>query len=357
VAQPGNVPGNERAQSEWMNMATNQGSYTDTEDFIFDHAGGDDIDSGSNLPAVREPSREVAPQPQPRETVPADRTPAIRDDEPFYEDESDSALVSDAIRDLMRPGGRGEIAVRTPVETRPAPQPAPRQEPAPRQDTQDAPLSPREQALLRDLREERRVRQELQQRLQPAQQPQQQGPDFETRFFSNPQEVLNEVTQNFAHQLATVRLENDLNLAEIRHGTDVFKTAFDSYMQTVGDGNNLALYQRVMSSESPGEEIMRWHREHTLLQETGGDVNSFREKLRQEILAELQAGGQPQVQPQRQAADAPRDDRGRFTPRHEVRLPTATSRMSGSQVAGNEDMEDGSDDAIFDAGRARSPRR
>lgn len=322
------------------------GGIQQEEDFIFDHASDDD--AGSNLPAVREPSRDVARQPEPR--VPARDVAPSNHEVPVYDDEDDHALVSDAISSMMRPGGRSDIAVRTPVQTREVQQPAPQRQ-APAQQQQDAPLTPREQALLRDLREERRQRQELQQRFTP-QQPQQQGPDFETRFFSDPQAVLNEVTQSFATQLATVRLEQDLNLAEIRHGSDVFKTAFEAYMGSVQDGSNPALYQRVMASQSPGEEIVRWHREHSLLQETGGDVNAFRERIRQEILAEMNG----QAPAGRAQADVPRAPNGQFAPRHEVRLPTATSRLNGSQVAGNEDFEDGSDDAIFDAGRARRPR-
>lgn len=297
---------------------------------------------------VREPSLPAAPQPSRQPSVPADPSPR----ETAYDDEGDDdlGLMSEAINQIMRAPTRvrQDVTVRTPVPTAPAPSQVPA-----RTDTQDAPLTPREQAFLRDLREERAARQDLQRRLQP-QAPAQPQQDFETRFFSNPQEILGELTQSFAQQLATVRLEQDLSLAEIRHGSDVFKTAFEAYMGQVGNGQNLPLYQRIMSSSSPGEEIVKWHRENSLLQETGGDVNAFREKIRQEVLAELQ-GGQRQAAPTAPAQDLPRRENGQFAARHEVRLPTATSRMNGS-AAGNEDMEDGSDDAIFDAGRARRPR-
>lgn len=291
-------------------------------------------------PAVQDHRPVPATTPSPRETTYAD------DDEG-----DDLGLMSEAINQIMRAPtrSRSDVTVRSPVPT----VQAPAQTPATRTDTQDAPLTPREQALLRDLREERNQRQLLQRQLQP-QAPAQPQQDFDTRFFSNPQEVLGEVVQSFAAQLATVRLEGNLALAEIRHGSDNFKTAFEAYMGQVADGKNLPLYQRVMTSSDPGEEIVSWFRENSLIQETGGDVNAFRERIRQELLAEMQGGKAPAA-PTAPAADVPRRENGQFAPRHELRLPTATSRMNGS-AAGNEDMEDGSDDAIFDAGRARRPR-
>lgn len=329
-------------------MATNQGHYDDESAVFEDY---DDTPAPGTQVAVQEPRQPAVPEVSRQPSVPA---PSHSPRETETDDDFDDlGLMSDAINQIMRAPTRvrQDVQVRTPVPTAPAPVQQPTT-PA-RTDTQDAPLTAREQAFLRDLREERQARQELQRRLQP-QTPAQPQQDFDTRFFSNPQEVLGEVVQSFATQLATVRLEGNLALAEIRHGQENFKTAFDAYMGAVGNGQNLPLYQRVMASSDPGEEIMRWHSENGLFQETGGDLKGYRERLRQEILAELQ-GGTPQAATA-PAADIPRRENGQFAPRHELRLPTATSRMNGSG-AGNEDMEDGSDDAIFDAGRAPRTRR
>lgn len=317
----------------------NQGHYDDENDVFSSY---EDDAAPSTQVTVREPSL-PAPAPE-RQRVPAETTPSPR--EPAFDDEDDLGLMSDAINQIARAPlrSRGDLAVRTPVPTAPAPQQ--HQVPA-RTDTQDAPLTPREQALLRDLREERNRRQALERQPQQPAQPQQ---DFDTRFFSDPQSVINEVVQSFGAQLATVRLEGNLALAEVRHGTEPFKQAFTAYMDAVGGGQNLPLYQRVMTSSDPGEEIVSWYRENSVIQETGGDLNAFRERIRQELLAEMQ-GGQRVAAPA-PVADLPRRENGQFAARHEVRLPTATSRMNGSG-AGNEEMEDGSDDAIFDAGRSR----
>lgn len=341
-------------------MATNQGiTYQDDEAAVFDH---NSEDTGTQV-AVVDRSQPPAVRQEPQHPVPAvnDR-PSPRD--VLVEEDDDLGLVSEAINSLMRTGGRPreDVTVRTPVETRPAPQLPTAPGRIGQEQVQDVPVR-HVQGILRELQETRRELQEIKRGQQP--QPHQRAPqsdqDFETRFFSNPREVLNEVVQTFGQQLASVRLETDLELAQMRHGPDAFKTAFQAYMDAVGDGNNLPLYQRVMTAPSPGEEIVKWHRENTLVTETGGDLNAFRERLRAEIMQELgmaPANGQPgQPSPRQQAVqDAPRNPNGQFAPRHEVRLPTATSRMNGSPSGGNDDLEDGSDDAIFDAGRAR-PRR
>lgn len=56
-------------------------------------------------------------------------------------------------------------------------------------------------------------------------------------------------------------------------------------------------YQRIMSSPHPYGELVKWHKAQSALSEIGDDPKAFREKLRAEIMAELQAG-QPQTQGQ-----------------------------------------------------------
>lgn len=59
-------------------------------------------------------------------------------------------------------------------------------------------------------------------------------------------------------------------------------------------------YQRIMSSDLPYEALVKWHKAQTALSEIGDDTKAFREKLRAEILAEIQ-GGQQQQPPTSQA--------------------------------------------------------
>lgn len=60
-------------------------------------------------------------------------------------------------------------------------------------------------------------------------------------------------------------------------------------------------YQRIMSSPHPYGELVKWHKAQTALSTYGDDPNAYREKLRAEILAEVQ-GGQQQQPPASQAS-------------------------------------------------------
>lgn len=55
-------------------------------------------------------------------------------------------------------------------------------------------------------------------------------------------------------------------------------------------------YQRIMSSPHPYGELVKWHKAQSALSTYGDDPNAYREKLRAEIMAEIQAGQQQQAQ-------------------------------------------------------------
>lgn len=286
----------------------------------------DDDDIFSSATADPSPAPEPASDPAPR--VPADRP-------------ADSRLVSEAIRNLQ-PTSRTVQPVQE--------QPQPQQQPAPgTPDTSD----PTIKGILKELAEERRSRRELEQRLQPQPQPQPEV-DIAQQLFENPKGVLENLQQSFATQLASVRLEFDLERASDRHG-DTFQQAFQAFMEQVGQGQDRNTYERVMRARSPGEEIVAWYRQNSVLREVGEDPQAYRERIRQELLEEMR-GGQPQQQraPAQQPQRA-RDNDGRFvqSPRQEVRLPTATSRIPGATSGANDQGEDGSEEAIFESGRVR----
>jgi hypothetical protein len=66
----------------------------------------------------------------------------------------------------------------------------------------------------------------------------------------------------------------------------------------VQTGQNPALYHQVMNSPSQGEAIVEWFKREQTMREIGTDPASFRERLRAEILAEIQGTGQSQAAPQ-----------------------------------------------------------
>jgi hypothetical protein len=143
-----------------------------------------------------------------------------------------------------------------------------------------------------------------------------------------------------------------MSLASIRH-QDVWGDAWNSWYGRVGQGQDPVTYFRVMNAQSPGEELVSWYKEQRLREEVGDDPAAYREKLRAEILAELQ--GQPVEPPPQTRVD--RKPNGEFTPKQPVRLPTATSRMGSAGNAGTLEDVDGSEEAIFNDARPRRSRR
>jgi hypothetical protein len=271
--------------------------------------------------------------------------------EPLSPPSAESEAVSAAIKGLQNEGGR-PTGPRAPSVPPPAAPPA----------AQEQALDP--QGLLRGMLEERERRQDLQARLERferqeherAQQAQAQRTPLGQRLFEDPEATIQEIRQEILQQsiapleqrIVQMQIQQDMQVASLRHA-DVWQDAWSSWYQGVQGGQNAPLYFRVMNAPSPGEELVEWFREERVRREVGNDPVAYRERLREELLAEMGYGGQP-APPQR--SEIPRGEDGRFAPRQPMRLPTPTSRMgSGAGARGNDESLDGSDDAIFAAAR------
>jgi hypothetical protein len=244
--------------------------------------------------AAEAPSPDLAPSPQPSVSPPSD----------------ESRALTDAIS-----------AVRGPVPnygTQPhAPAPPP---PPPNPDDQPVTAS-----ALRDLLSERSQRQRLEAQVRDFQareqerQRQQAAPKTEDLLFQDPEAFKRQMTDEFEKKIAHMRLDSDMQMAAMRHGP-TFDAAWQHFHQTVQNGADGVSWYRVMSARSPGEEMVRWFNERRM----------------------LPRGEDGRFQPQQQ-------------PRHEVRLPSSLSRMNGTSRGVDPNMpEDGSEEAIFDAGRPRA---
>lgn len=281
----------------------------------------------------------------------------------------DHAAISDAIANLSRQGGRDSTSA--PPQARQAPPPAARQQ----QEQQPDGIEDRSTAgLLRALLDERSTRQNMERELgefrriredQERQQRANQTP-FDQRLFEQPHETVNgaidERIQPIESRLQTMAMDLDFRLAKVTHGAENFDQAFAAWYELVGNPNqpNPNLYWHIAGSPNPGDTLIAWHKQARAMSEVGDDLDAYRNKVEQEILAKygLAPQGEASPAPARNGngaqASRQRDpDTGQFTstPRHEVRLPTATSR-AGRAGSGTPAAEmDGSDDAIFDAGR------
>ena len=259
---------------------------------------------------------------------------------------AEARAVSDAITSL-----RGPVPQ---YGTQPTPPPQPQQP----QNPDDEPVK---SGMLQRLLDERASRQQLEaqvremQRKEQERAAQQSQPKAEDTLFSDPDRFVQEIESRHEKKLANIQLNFDMQLASMRHGP-MFDHAWQHFYASCQNGADPVSYFRVMNARSPGEEMVRWFNERRLMHETGGNLDAFRERVIQEYLQQQGGVMPPQQQPQQQ--QPARGEDGRFVPqqqpRQEVRLPTSLSRMNGSRgmpAAG--EVEDGSEEAIFDAGRAR----
>jgi hypothetical protein len=265
---------------------------------------------------------------------------------------AEARAVSDAITSL-----RGPVPQ---YGTQPTPKPQP-------SNPDDEPVKT---GMLRDLFQERETRQRLeaqvrdmQRREQERAAQQQPQPKAGDTLFDDPDKFISEIESRHEKKLANIQLNFDMQLASMRHGP-TFDQAWQHFYASCQNGADPVSYFRVMNARSPGEEMVRWFNERRLMHETGGNLDAYRQRILQEamqdpeFMAQLQQQGgamRPPVQPQVPVA---RGEDGRFQaqpqPRQEVRLPTSLSRLNGSRgMPAASEPEDGSEEAIFDAGRAR----
>ncbi len=112
-------------------------------------------------------------------------------------------------------------------------------------------------------------------RLQQAMQPVQQGQQ--------------NIVENFSRMMASDK-----------HGEEAVNAAYaemQNRMQSNPRGAQFD-YQRIMASPHPYGELVKWHKSQAALSTYGDDPTAYREKLRAELMAEMQGGQQqaPQTQ-------------------------------------------------------------
>lgn len=82
-----------------------------------------------------------------------------------------------------------------------------------------------------------------------------------------------------------------LLLAEEKHGTEAVQAAYAAFAalrQSDPQGSE-ADYQSIMRSRHPFNAIVDWHKKRQVADEIGNDPAAYREKLKAELLAEMQA--------------------------------------------------------------------
>lgn len=137
--------------------------------------------------------------------------------------------------------------------------------------------------------------QATQQRQPP--QPQPEPPDW----YADPQAALAHNLAPIQQETAQMREQFSRMMAADKFGEETVNAAESELRQFVSTNPQQARfdYQRIMASPHPYAALVEWHRQRSALSEIGPDPKAYREKVRAEILAEMQAGrpAAPQLNP------------------------------------------------------------
>lgn len=212
-------------------------------------------------------------------------------------------LFSEEPEDLIE---QPEAATDEPVaDDTPAPEPAPVVEPVAAQPSQGkgdtaAPPAAQEDrnqsipitALLDEREKRKRYEQEaqdLRRKLQEFEARSKPQPDF----YDDPQGALQRQQEQFQTLLAKDRVQRSHFMAVQEHGPEFVQEVIDFY----NDPRHMPKSHEFLAHPFPMQEAIKYFRQQKALAEIGDDPAAYRERLRQELMAEMQASAPQPVQP------------------------------------------------------------
>ena len=133
-----------------------------------------------------------------------------------------------------------------------------------------------------------------------AQRPAEAPPDF----FENPQGAVRAELEPVYQAQAAQREQFSLMMAADKHGEQAVQEAFQ-WLASKKAQNPQAFqadYSRVMSAPHPYGELVKVYKQSQVLSEIGDDPVSYKERMKAEILAELQANGSSPAVPRSSSA-------------------------------------------------------
>jgi uncharacterized coiled-coil protein SlyX len=147
----------------------------------------------------------------------------------------------------------------------------------------------------REISELKQTVQQLVNSLQ-AQQPTPQAPEF----WEQPEQAidyrLNQVVTPIQQALVQQREEVSRMMATEKFGEATINEAYETLASMKGSPDFSLTYRQIMSSPHPYGALVDWHRKQQVLSEIGSDPAAYKEKLKAEVLAELQGSGGVQQQ-------------------------------------------------------------
>lgn len=141
---------------------------------------------------------------------------------------------------------------------------------------------------------------ELMQKLAPP--PQKRA---EPDIFDDPRGFVHREIAPLAQGQQAMREQFSQMLAVEKFGADKVDAAYKAFADEAGKNPALQYeYERIMASAHPYGELIAWHEKNAVIREIGADPAAYREKLKAELLAEIQSSGQPSPQGNSPAAPA-----------------------------------------------------
>lgn len=122
--------------------------------------------------------------------------------------------------------------------------------------------------------------------------PQQQQPEQKPDFFADPEAATRGIVSPHIQQVQNLVYANAREVANGLDGEDKVLEAQAAFDAARANGSlDPADYHKVMNSPNPFRAAVRWHKRTSVLKEIGDDPEKYRERVKAEILAELQSNG------------------------------------------------------------------
>lgn len=148
-----------------------------------------------------------------------------------------------------------------------------------------------------EARQEKQRVAELQRRLEEIERAKTQEP---VDFFTDPQAALKQSLDPFESRLQSVTQNLTLRASRAEaiamHGRETFNKMEEAIGEAMekGDPEMPMLRQQMMQSDDPAGVAMSWYQRRVVLNEVGNDPAAYRERIRAELMAEM--NGKPAVQ-------------------------------------------------------------
>jgi hypothetical protein len=116
---------------------------------------------------------------------------------------------------------------------------------------------------------------------QPQRQDGEPDPNAPPDMFADPEGWARHQRESITREFNERRINGSFDDAREQHG-DKFVEAF----QTLQRSQNPQLVSAIVNANNPGRALMRWHQQQSLVSEIGDDPAAFRQKVREELLAD-----------------------------------------------------------------------